>query len=93
MSFLVGVADVAAVYAGATPAQAVYLGGTQIWASAPPFNPADIAGLGLWLDAQQITGLADGEPVTTWPDASGQAHTATFDARISGERRCMRRRG
>ena len=73
MSLLVGGADVAAVYAGAVPAQAVYLGGTQIWAAdVGGFTPASIPGLGLWLDATQIGGLADGDAVTEWLDVSGK---------------------
>jgi hypothetical protein len=35
------------------------------------FSPSSIAGLGLWVDASQITGLADGDPVATWSDLSG----------------------
>lgn len=42
--------------------------------AAPAFSPADVAGLQLWLEADALTGLADGAPVTTWPDASGQGH-------------------
>lgn len=37
------------------------------------FSPTDIAGLQLWLDASQITGLNDGDAVATWPDVSGFA--------------------
>lgn len=36
--------------------------------------PSDIAGLKLWLKADAITGLADADPVTTWPDSSGLGH-------------------
>lgn len=42
----------------------------------PAFSPTDIAGLQLWLDASQITGLVDNEPVTTWVDASGNNRNA-----------------
>ena len=35
------------------------------------FKPTDIVSLGLWLDAGQITGLADGAAVNTWADVSG----------------------
>lgn len=38
---------------------------------APPFNPLKIAGMTFWLDAAQITGLVNADPVTTWPDSSG----------------------
>jgi hypothetical protein len=34
------------------------------------FSPADIAGLQIWLKADAITGLNDGEPVATWNDSS-----------------------
>lgn len=43
----------------------------------PPFNPLDIAGLKLWLDASQIVGLNDGDSVTTWSDLSGQGNDVT----------------
>lgn len=35
-----------------------------------PFLPTDIAGSRLWLAADAITGLSDGDPVATWEDAS-----------------------
>lgn len=41
------------------------------------FSPADISGLKLWLDASQITGLNDGDAVTTWADLSGNGNDAT----------------
>jgi hypothetical protein len=41
------------------------------------FSPADVAGLQLWLEADAITGLADGDPVATWADASGHGNDAT----------------
>ena len=34
-------------------------------------------GLALWLKADAITGLADGDPVASWADSSGNSHTAT----------------
>lgn len=40
----------------------------------PTFSPADVAGLRLWLEADAIEGLADGDPVAMWADASGQGH-------------------
>lgn len=46
-------------------------GGAAAW------NPASIAGLQLWLDASQITGLNDGDAVATWTDASGNGWHAT----------------
>lgn len=46
-------------------------GGAAAW------TPASIAGLQLWLDASQITGLNDGDAVSTWTDASGNGYSAT----------------
>ena len=43
----------------------------------PSNSPATLAGLVLWLDARQITGLADGVPVASWSDASPALRTAT----------------
>jgi len=40
------------------------------------WSPLDIDGCVLWLDACQITGLSDGDPVATWPDASGLGYDA-----------------
>lgn len=40
------------------------------------WTPLDIPGCVLWLDASQIVGLADGDPVTTWPDLSGGGYDA-----------------
>ena len=41
------------------------------------FSPTDIAGLLLWLDASQIVGLNDGDPVSTWTDLSYNNGDAT----------------
>lgn len=41
------------------------------------WRPSRLSGLRLWLSADRITGLADGDPVTTWPDLSGQSNNAT----------------
>ena len=46
-------------------------GGAAAW------TPASIAGLQLWLDAAQIAGLSDGDAVSTWADASGNANDVT----------------
>ena len=46
-------------------------GGAAAW------TPASIPGLLLWLDANQITGLNDGDAVATWSDASGNGYNAT----------------
>jgi hypothetical protein len=44
-------------------------------AAAPAFVPTDLAGLQAWYDASQITGLANGDPVASWADATGNGHT------------------
>ena len=41
------------------------------------FSPRKLSWLRLWLAADRITGLADGDPVTTWADRSGQGNHAT----------------
>lgn len=41
------------------------------------FTPASITGLKLWLAADRITGLVDGDPVGTWSDLSGQGNHLT----------------
>ncbi len=40
------------------------------------FQPSDIAGLKLWLKADSLA-LADGNPVSTWTDSSGNGNDAT----------------
>ena len=35
-----------------------------------PFDPASLPGLALWLKADAITGLSDGDPVGSWADSS-----------------------
>lgn len=45
--------------------------GTLVGAKPPSaFSPSDLANLWLWLDADAITGLSDGDPVATWEDQS-----------------------
>jgi hypothetical protein len=41
------------------------------------FDPSSISGLQVWLDASQITGLADNDLVAIWEDNSGANHDAT----------------
>jgi len=41
-----------------------------------PFTPTSIAGLQAWWDASQLTGLADGDPVATWTDMTGNGRHA-----------------
>lgn len=45
--------------------------------SAPSFKPTDISDIQLWLSADSITGLANTDPVSTWPDKSGNGNDAT----------------
>lgn len=40
-------------------------------------DPTDITGLALWLNAEDITGLVDGDPVTTWADSSAAGNDAS----------------
>ena len=40
------------------------------------FSPSDVSGLKLWLKADAIVGLSDGDPVTTWADSSGEGRDA-----------------
>lgn len=39
-------------------------------------DPRAFGGLTVWLAADHITGLADGDPVATWPDSSGNGNDA-----------------
>jgi len=41
------------------------------------FKPTDIPNCDLWLAADHITGLSDGDPITTWPDLSGNGNDFT----------------
>ena len=43
----------------------------------PVLLPTDISGCILWLAAHRITGLNDGDAVTTWSDLSGSGNDAT----------------
>ena len=61
-------------WAGAIPATAPLkppMPPTQGW------NPTQIPGLAVWLDATQVTGHADGEVLLVWADASGLSRNAT----------------
>lgn len=51
------------VYLGSEVAEAIYVGIERVW---PIFNPTKIAGLKIWLDANQL-GLVDGAMIDTWP--------------------------
>lgn len=50
-----------------------------IWSQPPKlaWTPGSLAGLKLWLAANEIVGLANGDPVGTWPDLSGNGNDAT----------------
>ena len=39
--------------------------------------PSDLAGLVFWVKADAITGLSDGDPISTWTDLSGAGHNVT----------------
>ena len=54
---------------------AVTLFGKKL-STATIWSPTDIAGLLLWLDADAITGLGDGDPIATWADQSGNGNDA-----------------
>lgn len=41
------------------------------------FSPVDLDSLQLWLDASQLTGLSDGDPMSVWPDLSPNAVSLT----------------
>ena len=43
----------------------------------PAFTPHEVAGLKLWHKADSLAGLSDGDPVSTWADASGGGNDAT----------------
>ncbi len=49
-----------------------FIGGGRV----PP-TPSQITGLALWLKADAITGLADGDAIGTWTDSSGNGRNAT----------------
>lgn len=49
-----------------------------VWPASPLvlFDPSSIAGLKLWLKADSLA-LSDGDPISTWPDSSGNGFDAT----------------
>lgn len=53
-----------------------WIGGAQVTPS-QAFAPTDVAGLMLWLAADRIGGLSDGDPVGAWADLSGHANDAS----------------
>jgi hypothetical protein len=48
-----------------------------VTAGGGPFDPSDVPNMLMWLKADAITGLSDGDSVGTWPDASGNGKNAT----------------
>lgn len=70
-SYLVDAADEGAVLTCAVTASNAGGAGSPALSNATDpipgeFAPTDIAGCKLWLDASQIVGLSDGDPVATW---------------------------
>lgn len=49
----------------------------QMAASATSQSPAAIAGMMVWFEADAITGLNDGDAVSTWPDSSSNGSDLT----------------
>ncbi len=45
--------------------------------NASSFTPLSIAGCQLWLDASQLTGLSNNDPLSTWTDFSTHSRNAT----------------
>ena len=72
----IGTNSVAAHYIGGNSVASVYKGSTLVWSSAPPpFSPDDIAGLSLWLDADDGSTLTlSGSNVTQWDDKSSNGY-------------------
>lgn len=51
--------------------------GNETYATTDNLIPSDVANLSLWLDANAITGLSDGDSVTNWLDTSGNNNNST----------------
>lgn len=51
--------------------------GASHYVATSTWTPASISGLDLWLAADEITGLSDGDPVTSWADLSSAGNDAT----------------
>ena len=49
-------------------------------AAAAHATPVNDSSLQAWFDASQLTGLSNGDPVSTWADASGNGNDATASA-------------
>lgn len=42
-----------------------------------PFSPSDISGMVAWYRSEDLAGLSNGDPITSWTDASGNGWAAT----------------
>lgn len=62
---------------GLAIASAKTINGLDNTAGGGGFAPTDLSGLVLWLKGDAITGLNNGDPVTTWLDLSGNANNAS----------------
>jgi len=47
------------------------------WPSTASWSPSDLADLFAWYKSDAITGLSDGDPVSTWADSSGNGYDLT----------------
>ena len=61
----------------ACSAQVIRANPFYVKANTASFSPSDISGLKLWVKADEISGLSDGDPVSTWNDNSGVSNTLT----------------
>jgi hypothetical protein len=75
--------DAKDVRIGDVQAKAMYAGDVLVWSSTPPFQPTTIPGLLFWLDATSLA-ANDGDPVTTWPDSSGNGLTGVGGGLLRG---------
>ncbi len=58
--------------------------GTVVAVHGGTFDPTQVSGLSMWLDASQITGLNDGDRVHQWQDNSGNnVDAGTFHSRYN----------
>lgn len=60
------------IYLGSEVVNSVYVGADKAWPVTQTWTPGQIAGLKIWLDASQL-GLADGAPVSPWPNLANPA--------------------
>jgi hypothetical protein len=72
--------DADKLYLGTQAVDRVYAGANLVWPSG--FSPTDLPGLRVWLDATQLA-LADGAPVSPWPDLSGKGNDGNIPSSAS----------